>query len=606
LLTVQNCSFSISGYNLSAFVTGLDIRANPALPTRLRVYTDTFNLSNTIGMQSTGLKVRGNIIAGSDLDIQFTNLFRVGTGTSQQNIGFELSGGIYRNGLRFRNNHFYCYGTGIKLAGSVIGNDNEISGNEFFPLLGTDFLLGQGMDIQAFEGLKVCGNLVRPRALRGSYLFRGQSMGTLFTSNSTWPSNFLIETGATIGQQIDRNNTWRPSINLDNTVSARPLVKNANNDQQIVTASKFVVNESQSVYNSSTNTYAYLSLLHPDRVEPDVFPLEDAFFDDGGSAQSSDCSFAWGAADFGDVAIAQGNFGAWFPTTPAVGWDAKQYLYRKLNLYPAYVNAHGAFAPFLSAQANTSVGKFFDLEQLVQEAFTMPPGLKAQFDGLEADIASLEAGIANAVSPSTALSLSQQQKAKLNNLEVVKSQFAAYTATKLGQAQNLLPGIAPAQAHEQHKKRVYEIFLVSQLTQGGTFTPAQVAELKSIGQQCTEVGGKAVFFARGLLGDCDYAAIRDAVEACTPPPAEARAETAQAPPLEIALWPNPANESVWLDMPAEGTLGIWGTDGRLLRQLTLAQGRQQVPLGLTAGLYLFRIQLSDGRVCAQKIAVARQ
>jgi hypothetical protein len=610
-LAVENCIFSISNQQ-TGHVTAYDVYTNPAVPTMMKVWSNTFNLLNPFLIadekQSTGIKITGDLIAGSDLDIEEVNVFNINPFIQNFNVGLWLTGGMHRNGLHFVNNEFYCSGIGIWLDGSVIGEDSHVSDNRFFTV--TDNF-GIGMRIAAFEGLMVCANQFHPNSIRTNYEFSGQSMSSNFVLNSTQSGSFFILPDATIGQQIDRGNLWKPVFNPDNTVAYRPPVTNSNTDQDKVFASKFIVNEPQSIWNPATNTYTYLSELHPFDVNPDVFPLEDAFFDDGGGAQAVACVIQIGASsppDFGDVAIAQGTFGAWF-SQPAVGWDAEQYLYRKLNLYPSYAGAHSSFPTFLSSRANTSVGKFYNLEQKVQEAGTMPAELANQVAALQSEITALEAEIATlspTYTPSAEyLDLLEEQRQKIEELKAVEAQFAIYAAGKLTEAWNMLPNITTSNTHEWNKKRVYEIYIGSRLFQSGTLTETQVTNLKNIGQQCVEDGGKTVLMARGLLNECDYEDIRATVEECYPP-VEERSMAKQlqnAIAQQVSVTPNPVSDLLMLSAPADCILNVYAADGRLQSSRGISAGTTRLPISLQSGLYFFQFQFSDGAIVTRKVVV---
>lgn len=611
-LDVENCTFSISNPQ-TAFVTAYDVYANPAVPTKMQVHTNTFNLLNPDPLvtyqlkHSTGIKITGDLIAGSDLDIEQGNTFNINPFAQNFNVGLELTGGTHRNGLHFINNEFYCSGIGIRLDGSVIGEDNQVSDNRFHTV--TD-IFGWGMDIASFEGLMVCANSFYPNSIRDNYVFSGQSMSTNFVGNGTQSGRLAILPNATIGQQIDKGNHWLPLISPNGNVLYRPPLTNGNTIQSVVEASLFIVNEPQSIWDPGTNTYIYLSLLHPDNIWPDAFPLEDAFFDDGGGTQDPICITQIGAttsADYGDVAIAQGTFDSWF-SQPAIGWDAGQYLYRKLHLYPGYVNAHGAFPTFLTAQAGTTVGKFYNLEQKVQEAGAMPTELVNQAVAIQAEIADIEEEIA-ALSPTyppsaTYLDLLEEQSGKIEELKAVAVQFAAYAASKLTEAWNFLPGITTANAHEWNKKRVYEVYIGSQLFQGGAFTEIQIADLKTIGQQCIEDGGKTVLLARGLLSECDYAAIRATVEACYPPVEErSQQQSLEKTHAGILIAPNPASSYLRIFSPANGNLEIYSADGKLQSQRNILAGETRLSASLLPGFYLFHFRLSDGTTSIRKVTI---
>lgn len=614
-LDVENCTFTIEGNNQTGYLTAFDVHTNPAVPTLIQAHINTFNLRNNsdagnspLLKPSTGIKITGDLIAGSDLDIEQGNVFNVNLNFPFFNIGMEISGGANRNGLHFINNDFNCSGLGIRLDGSVIGTGNQILENRFNTLPSNP---GQAAEIAGFEGLVVCANTVYPNSLETNYLFRGQSMSTDFRGNSTGSGDFLIVAGAIIGQQMDNDNEWVPLTDANGTVVYRPYLLNDNTIPQVVQASLFIVTEPQSVYDQNTNTYTLLSLTHPDQVVPDVFPLEDAFFDQGSSDTDPDCVVQVNAltpADAGDVAIAQGTFGSLF-AQPAVGWDTEQYLYRKLNFYSAYVGAHSAFPAFLSSRANTSVGKFYNLEQKVQEAFTMPANLKSQADALQAGIIALEADIAalplEQVPSAAYFALLQAQKEKIEALAALTAQFAAYTAPKLAEAWDQLPGIVTANAHEWNKKRVYEIFIGSQLYQSGAYISAQIADLKAIGQQCMEAGGKAVLMARGLLGECDYLDIRDIVRECYPPSEERsqRNISGQTAKMQVAVLPNPAADFLILRAAASGTVKICTTEGKTVQNGTFLPGDNYLPLNFRSGLYFFHCQFEDGTTAVRRVVI---
>ncbi len=77
----------------------------------------------------------------------------------------------------------------------------------------------------------------------------------------------------------------------------------------------------------------------------------------------------------------------------------------------------------------------------------------------------------------------------------------------------------------------------------------------------------------------------------------------------IKVWPQPANESVWIQLPnsvrKSTTVGIWNLQGQLLRTTTMPKGSLLTEMslnGLSAGAYLLRFENEKGNF-TQKLIV---
>ncbi len=630
LINVEECIFNISGDSQTATSAGLSISPSPTVPLMTNIYGNTFNLntqcdfsSNSVFKPSTGLLISGECIPGSDMDIS-RNIFNVNAGHPYANVGFRMENGTQRNGLNFTTNDFLCDGRAIQLIGGQLGIDNEVTENYFHrtgiiggvPTIVTG--TGLGMEINNFEGLLICTNFMFYNSLNGSYQFSGQNMTTTFTANETHSSNytplnnlFNITGGSVIGQQIDNGNLWIPQDVGASWV--RPFLVNGNSSLEAVMSSLFQVNEPQSVYNTTTNDYDLLSLSHPDRVFPDVPPLEDAFFDDGGGTPAIDCALQSppeAPGDYGDIAIAEGDFGTWF-TGAAVGWDAEQYLYRKLHLMPGYVSANSAFSSFLNTRYNSTVGQFYRTEQKMNEAIVPPAALQALMDEqsnaltqANSSISALDYGDTPSTEYYTLLSA---QKSADDSLLVLEQQMATHRTQKWGEAQTLLAAVTTVNAWEQNKKRVYEIFLTTQLTQGGELPTAQIAELKTIGAQCPEAGGKIVFSARGMLSPCDYEDIREQAGDCAPATDWRSQDGGQNVPtsgtVKIELSPNPATDHIFFTSSASGRLLVFSTDGKQHLEANFTAGANRTNFHLAPGVYFFHLNMENGQREVRKVVV---
>lgn len=629
LINVEDCIFNISGDSETATSTGLSISPNPTVPLMTDIYGNTFNLNtqcdftnNSVFRPSTGLLVSGECISGSDMDIE-VNIFNVNAGHPYANVGFRMENGAHRNGLNFITNHFFCDGRAIQLIGGQLSLDNEVTENYFHRIGTIDGVpttvvgTGLGMEINNFEGLLVCTNFMFYNSLNGSYQFGGQNMATNFIANETHASNytllnnlFVINGGSVIGQQINNGNLWIPEDLGASWV--RPFLVNGNSSLPVVQASLFRVNQLQSVYNTATNDYDLLSLSHPDRVFPDAPPLEDAFFDDGGGTQHTNCitQSPPSPGDFGDIAIAEGDFGTWF-SGAAVGWDAEQYLYRKLHLMPDYVAANSALPTFLNTRYGTTVGQFYRVEQKMNEAAVLPAALQTlmgeQSNALTQAVAAIAALDYGDTPTAEYYALLSTQKSAADSLLVLEQQMAAHRAQKGGEAQALLAAVTTANTWEQNKKRVYEIFLTAQLTQGGELTAAQIGELKTIGAQCPETGGKIVFSARGMLPPCDYEDIRKQAGDCAPATdwrSQGGAQKVQVADTDkIELSPNPATDHVFFMSSASGRLLVFSTDGRQHLEANFTAGANRTNFHLAPGVYFFHLNMESGQREVRKVVV---
>jgi hypothetical protein len=312
---------------------------------------------------------------------------------------------------------------------------------------------------------------------------------------------------------------------------------------------------------------------------------------------------------------------------PSMAWITKGYLYKKLKGNASLANSYPSYATFLSNNASTNIGKFYEVDKKIEEAFSTNEPINQQSKQVLNDIALLIDNLAeidsvleNTTNANTIEALIQEKSDYLEQLMSLTTSYNGMNATyktqmlaKLLEALTLSQQIISTTQLEDNQKIVNEIYLQSIVNQGDSLTESQIASLKDIGQQCPEIGGLAVTMALTLLSDCE----KIGLDICMPeltddfsPESSYKDQglIGSVPQRDQAwLYPNPAGSPFFVNLTEgnSGVLTIADLSGKTLYTLTLDNPGVPTEINqpLWSGIYLVRIITNSGAIFTEKLVI---
>lgn len=600
-------------------VRGIHLKGgNVGAGTRISIYQSPFSIRAN---GSDCIFLDGNFPASSETHI-FGNRFIPGSTTNSISSGIrtdgnmnnlDISGNRFTGGIGFAN-------IAIKTVGSsglnnYIG-DNHIEQGLFFT---------KGFHALNFQNTTYCSNTDNFGS-NTTFEFWYTNTGTIFTENKVFGSFVALDifTNSTIDPQAHMGNEFHPFFVGNSTFRPRIICRTP----LLASSSKFTVHTNQSIWNSINKNYDFFSPFYPDpeKIEP-ADPMFDFFGSDPNGTPSSGCLAQLTELGGGqDKDIAEGLL----PTlidNPSMAWITKGYLYKKLMGNASLASSYPSYATFLSNNASTNIGKFYEVDKKIEEAFSTNEPINQQSKQVLNDIALLIDNLAETDSllesttdANTVEALIQEKLGYLNQLISLTTSYNSMNATyktqmlaKMQEALTLSQQIIPTAQLEDNQKVVNEIYLQSLVNQGGALTESQIASLKEIGQQCPEIGGLAVTMALTLLPDCE----KIGLDICTPeltddvtPESSYKGQGSRGSVPQRGqawLYPNPAGSSFFVNLTEgnSGTLTIADLSGKTVYTLTL--GNPGVPTEinqpLSSGVYLVRILTNNGAVLTEKLVI---
>lgn len=618
-------------------VRGIHLKGgNVGSGTKINIYQSNISIRSgkpaTASMESAGVFLEGTFPISSETHIYGNNFFSSSYGPIT-NSGIRSEG--EKNNLNIYANNFGNFqngGSGFEAhiyLDSSSGIGNYIADNTL------NFATGRLFWMISFQNATICHNIASSTLPSGGFEFWGINPGTDFLNNEIYATGGAVNifTNSIIGPQSQKGNKWyllyAPCPPPDEN---EPCFYKSNYHAQCQTAAyadlnKFTVHTNQSVWNNNTETYDFFSEFHPDIIIPD---LMDEFFEKQNGAPSSGCSVQFNepGGDELDKTIADGLMQV-FSADPSMDWIAKCYLYKKLMKNPALVGTYASYPTFLTSYANTNIGRFYEVNKKIADAFWASESLSQQsreilddMDEVLADLTLTDSLLENSQDYNQIATLSvtksdylEQLRALQAKYDSVYASYKTHLASLLQQALLLNQQITPADQLESNEKAVTGIWLQSVLNQGGSLTESQVAELKSIGQQCSETGGLAIKHALLLLPECE----KTGLPICMPELAESAQPLSYytpggqgliAPPATSGsgwLYPNPASSSFYVELPEgeSGKLQVSDLTGKpiLQRQLVEPGVRMEISVPLAPGIYLVRIWTDKGTTHTNKIII---
>jgi hypothetical protein len=615
-----------AGIGTDERVEGIYLRGgNVGAGTRITVFQSTFN----IFARGNAIHMRGAFPATSETHI-FGNSFSCSNPVSSTivyGVNAENDGknnlNIYGN--RFTNFPGGAYGHGIALE-NAIGTGNYIGDNNW-NASGGSFLTSFNS-----QNFTICSNTSQSLGASSGFGFFGTNTGIDFTENKIYATGVGVKLypSALIGPQSHKGNEWHPVIvQLPSfNITFRAAIHAQCETPSLAPQSKFTVHTDQSVWNDNTNSYDFFSEFYPENIEPSD-PMFD-FFEKQSGTPPSGCSTQL-TGPGGDDQLERGiaDEAISIPTeNPVMDWYLKSYLYRKLVEDPVFAGSYAPYSTFLDNNASTNVGRFYAVEKKMEEAVTAGDNLDQQSRAIMDNIASLVSGLEHtdsllesALDEGELENLAQIKSGQIGQLKGLQSDYDALYSdyksdiqTKLQEAYTLLQQIAPAMGLETHLFEVRNIQLQSALYQNGGFTQVQLADLKDIGQLCSETAGPAVSIALGLLPDCE----KQGIVTCEPEPVDDTAPQSYetpggqgllAPPSSNGapswLYPNPTTSSFFVKMPQKGEVAIFDMTGKTLSVQRVEEPDTPVEISqrLAPGIYLVRMRTDDGTTVTEKLSV---
>ncbi|MDZ4706677.1 MAG: T9SS type A sorting domain-containing protein [Saprospiraceae bacterium] len=568
--------------------------------------------------ESNAIFIFGNFPENSDIDIEH-NFINTNSLALVTNRGIFVDIGE-KNNIHIIGNDFTGSGTHMRFRG-VGGIGNEVTSNEHFQ--SSDF--GTGLFVRDFQNLSVCSN-TNHAASNVSYLFNGANNGMTFSGNVTFGgaqhSLWVAGDDPVIDQQIHAGNEWFPGLRPAGGglfFVDHPFLNHVGTDEAQMNLSKFFVHTQQSILNQN-GQYDFFSEFHPADIVPDDFPLEDAFVEfETGTPNVACVVQLTGPVNESDKAIADGIYGNLI-SSPAIAWDGERHLYQKLMSNPGYESAYSGFSTFLQANANSNIGKFHQVRQKIYEAAALPSDLEAQLDGAKGEIEDLDGQINSALSDGSLteamlIQYFENRHSQSQEIDNAFGQYATFRSAKLAEAETLIQGINPANAHEGYRKTVYGVFIQAQLYQDGAYTTDQTDRLKEIAMRCSGEAGMVTYVAQGLLSDCERAEIQDFIDACDPElevePRSSKSYGSEnlggTPEEGFFFYPNPGRGQLVLSNQ-KGMVGkaeVFTSTGQLLLTRPVSKGEGFMELGLSSGVYLLKVTFEDGEAVSDKLIINR-
>jgi len=315
-----------------------------------------------------------------------------------------------------------------------------------------------------------------------------------------------------------------------------------------------------------------------------------------------------------DADVAAGTL----PLSDWAKWRRERYLLYKLAEYPELVSGSTLMSNFQSAKANTTVGKMVDFGLQARTVMNLKPNDASALEANALLMADKSAQISH-IDQSLDESLpGAEYDALVNQRAVINDELAALTtqrqtllaqvlATRSAEADGLVALFAPVpvtQPYEQNEKNLLSIYLQT-VGKGIAPSEVQLETLKSIGEQCMDIGGPAVggaaVFYHSVTGislaqdDCGGSGGQSGGERENAEQARAQ----KAGTFAVSVFPNPASDWLFLDI-ANGTgpyqMIITDMLGSVQLQISETTASPALDISpLRPGIYTLLIRAADGK-----------
>lgn len=433
---LNKCNFAYNCPGIDEIYIGLALGGFGA-KFNATVYDNDFT---TIGQNARGLYIPGDYDPGSTAEIflnRFTNFTPLppelnsftsyGISTYSNVNHLHIVGNVFNGGGEKSDLTHYLVNVGIDISQSK-GFDNQVTSNRFYGQLWS------GLSMTNSNNWKICSN--RGFFVNRVFLFDGDNLSLNITQNVMAFGGFDV--GGKVHVQEQKDNTFASIIFA--VSYARCYTGNC------WSHSRFFVRQPL-----GTEFYPTQQICG---TGTDICTSGNEFFKNQMGTAPGPCADEFQNPGDEDLllSIASGNISE--PNEyPAKLWAYRNHLYAKLKADSVLLASNISFQTFLQNQATTSLGQFFEVKKLIQEAISgTGPGIDAQ---------------------------------------------------KLQVASDLNSNIVTASTFELNQQTVNQILLGSLLNQGGELNAQQVVALEQVAAQCPMEGGDAVVQAASILKGCN-------------------------------------------------------------------------------------------------------
>lgn len=606
----QNKDISIKQNRITSSLTGINMFQNAKVKSaiiedNLVIVSDIAN----IGGISNATGIRAEEFPVSNLNYRINeNTVNMAHGRR----GISLTNG---NLISIRDNTVWNSGTvatngmGIDVVGSryLPISCNVVDGNT----LGSNTI---GLHVEGtFESRARCNQAIEHNV--GVNYF-GMCDGAQLRGNqmSTAANGFILGTPNSsnqlgwIGEQRYRGNRWTSGF------TSFPAWFTGVTNPIIIAQHRFVVDPNQ--------TLLQLQEQFPTGVQPNGgwFTLMQPNPGESTYACPSGCNgdpdFPQVLTEFDDLIADGSDIGATV-CIAATNWTAKRHLYTRLQDNPGLASGNLLMQGFLGAQANTTVGAFYNIESQIQQLLTPSAndesllGInRAAVDVKSDSIVNIEAQIAGGgLTESQIAQLRAQQVQLQSGISSIQAQsdatlgnIASQRASSAANIRQSNNAINTTQVYELNQQQVNDIYLQTLAVGSTAFTSQQLSTLLSVASQCALCGGDGVFMARSMYAMADPSVKFIDAELC------AGAQPIQTPNTNephqmVTIYPNPASYWALLETNSaddfEAHVQIFDVSGKLVTssvQIFFADEPSLLNLsGLHSGYYLVKV-LMDGRL----------
>ena len=519
------------------------------------------------------------------------------------------------NNLRVNGTSVTTPQRGFVLEGST-GSNNEVSSNRFLRDFTdpTSSIANSNVGIQAemFSDTKYCDNSIADVAIQ--MRFSGLNIGTDLSSNNLIVGSTAFRLNGIIGPQgveggAHKGNTWQnflvPPYVFTASTHAECLSGNCN-------LSPFFANTPQVLPLSGT--------LIPEKFPQHVSP-NDWFKYDPQGTNSSTCVFQL----TGDNPTANVLYSAIanedLNEEAGIVWEAETYLYDKLKVGEISTSGTSIFSSFQEEKRGTNLEQFYSISENLSMAYENEilssdlENYKHQKSLVEIEIESLESEISNNGIAEDSKVVKEELLNEINeinlNIENVYVDYKLHLQDQMNVILSENEQINASEIFESNKKQINRIIINSILNNNEELLGQNIRELLAIAIQCPQIGGMAVYQARGLLPACIRSEHEEIFGRCYPdlqienrlvnPDLQVVENTSE----KVKIYPNPASKSIFIshNNSFNGVVKLYDSVGHLCLTKKLSGNNMEIEIDLPKGLYFLSINWDNGNIDRESLVV---
>ncbi|MEL6863903.1 MAG: T9SS type A sorting domain-containing protein [Bacteroidota bacterium] len=310
---------------------------------------------------------------------------------------------------------------------------------------------------------------------------------------------------------------------------------------------------------------------------------------------------------------------------PELEFDLQLKLYRALDELRETVVLEPELQGWYDRLRVTSIGDFIEFEDVFRTATELSETEERTAVALTAAIKTLTTEL-NAIQwyqidRSTRLPIIDEAQQKIfidksNELEIKVAELSAFNDRQSQALIGALPQLAAINARiagtrnssEANLKEANSLFLQRMTPGFSGFNPTELEKLKDIAGQCAGYGGEGVYLARTLFSEATLT-VTTYNDECLQEVAPGRSDLETKPSLaqQVEVFPNPADESVWVNVSADHEvkfLILSDILGKTVRSIQVPEGANTFQINtseLPAGSYF--LSAAEGAYEAIKLVI---